>query len=340
MDIEKNLAGKRILITGGTGSFGHQIVSQLLKFQTNKIIVFSRDEKKQYDMQNEFGEYLDILDFIIGNVRDYTSIYEATKNVDIIYHAAALKQVPNTEVHPFEAVKTNVIGAENVRRAAIENEVGVVVALSTDKAVEPINVMGMTKAIQERIMLNTNNGKWDTKFLCVRYGNVVGSRGSVIPFFKQRIEEGKFLPITNYEMTRFLLRLEEAIALVFKATIEGETGQILVKKMPACYIVNLAKVMSRAITGKDDYPIKEVGIRPGEKIHEVLVSEAEMLRAVELGDYYLIRAQAQKPGGDPQKQGKLHEYTSHNTHQLSDEELLSLLDEEGWLSPTGVVHEY
>ena len=211
MNINKKMEGKNILITGGTGSFGHQIVTQLLKFPPNKIVVFSRDEKKQYDMQNEFKENYDLLEFIIGDVRDYSSIYEATKNIDIVYHAAALKQVPNSEFHPFEAVKTNVIGAENVRRAAIENDVDVVVAVSTDKAVKPINVMGMTKAIQERIMLNPNNGRWDTKFICVRYGNVIGSRRSVIPFFKERIEKGEFLPITNYEMTRFLLRLEEVI---------------------------------------------------------------------------------------------------------------------------------
>ena len=162
--INKKVADKNILITGGTGSFGHQIVSQLLKFQPNKIVVFSRDEKKkQYDMQNEFKESFDLLEFIIGDVRDYDSIYESTKNIDIVYHAVALKQVPNSENHPFEAVKTNAIGDENVRRAAIENEVEVVVAGSTDKAVKPINVMGMTKAIQERIMLNPNNGRWDTK---------------------------------------------------------------------------------------------------------------------------------------------------------------------------------
>ena len=323
------MEGKNILITGGTGSFGHQIVSQLLKFQPNKIVVFSRDEKKQYDMQNEFKEYLDLLEFIIGDVRDYTSIYDATKNIDIVYHAAALKQVPNSENHPFEAVKTNVIGAENVRRAAIENEVDVVVAVSTDKAVKPINVMGMTKAIQERLMLNSTNGKWDTKFICVRYGNVIGSRGSVIPFFKDRIEKGKFLPITNYEMTRFLLRLEEAIDLVFKTTVEGETGQLFVKKMPACYIINLAKVMSEVMTGKDDYPIKEVGIRPGEKIHEVLVSEEEMRRAVETEEHYVIY-----PYGELEKTSllrDLNEYNSNNTQMLEDNEIMSLLKWDGWI---------
>lgn len=329
MNINNKIADKNILITGGTGSFGHQIVSQLLKFSPNKIVVFSRDEKKQYDMQNEFKEYLDILEFIIGDVRDYTSIYDATKNIDIVYHAAALKQVPNSENHPFEAVKTNVIGAENVRRAAIENDVDIVVAVSTDKAVKPINVMGMTKAIQERIMLNPNNGRWDTKFICVRYGNVIGSRGSVIPFFKEQIEKGEVLPITNYEMTRFLLRLEESIDLVFKATVEGETGQLLVKKMPACYIINLAKVMGKVITGKDSYPIKEVGIRPGEKIHEVLVSEEEMRRSVETGEHYVVY-----PYGELEKSSLLRdlkEYASNNTQMLNEDEIISLLKRDGWI---------
>ena len=326
---EKYLKGKNILITGGTGSFGHQIVSQLIEFKPNKIVIFSRDEKKQYDMQNEFEGHRDLIEFIIGDVRDYTKIYEAMKNIDIVYHAAALKQVPNCEFHPFEAVKTNILGAENVRRASIENGVEVVVAVSTDKAVKPINVMGMTKAIQERIMLNPTNGKWDTKFICVRYGNVIGSRGSVIPFFKQRIERGEFLPITNYEMTRFLLSLKDAIGLVFKATIEGETGQLFVKKMLSCYIVDLAKVMSKAITGKEDYSIKEVGIRPGEKIHEVLVSEEEMLRAVETEMHYIIH-----PHGElerPRLMRDLKEYTSNNTKILNEDEIISLLKHEGWI---------
>lgn len=321
---------KNILITGGTGSFGHQIVSQLIEtVKPNRIVIFSRDEKKQYDMQNEFEGQNDLIEFIIGDVRDYARIYEATKNIDVVYHAAALKQVPNCEFHPFEAVKTNILGAENVRRAAIENDVDVVVAVSTDKAVKPINAMGMTKAIQERIMLNGTNEKWNTKFICVRYGNVIGSRGSVIPFFKQRIEEGKFLPITSYEMTRFLLRLEEAIDLVFKATIEGETGQLFVKKMPACYITELAKVMSKAITKNEDYQIKDVGIRPGEKIHEVLVSEEEMRRAVETETHYVIH-----PFGKlekPHLMSDLKEYASNNTKMLNEDEIVSLLKQDGWV---------
>lgn len=213
--------------------------------------------------------------------------------------------------------------------AAIENGVETVVAISTDKAVKPINVMGMAKAIQERIMLNPDNRKWDTKFICVRYGNVIGSRGSVIPFFKQRIEAGQFLPITHPEMTRFLLTLGDAIDLVFKATVEGKSGQLFVKKMPACYIVELARAMARAMTGREDYAIKEVGIRPGEKIHEVLVSEEEMRRAVETETHYVIHPYGELE--EPYLITDLTEYCSNNTQILSRDEIATLLQKEGWL---------
>jgi UDP-N-acetylglucosamine 4,6-dehydratase len=313
---------KNILVTGGTGSFGNRIVSRLLELKPNKVIIFSRDEKKQCDMQIEFKNN-DLLEFAIGDVRDYNRVYEIMKGIDIVYHAAALKQVPNCEFHPMEAVKTNILGAENVRKAAIENNVDVLVAISTDKAVKPINVMGMTKAIQEKIMLNLNNSatkKWNTKFLCVRYGNVIGSRGSVIPFFKERLGANLFLPVTSFEMTRFLLTLNEAIDLVFTATIEGSSGQLFVKKMPACKILDLAKAMAVASTGRNDYPIKKVGIRPGEKIHEVLVSEEEMRRAIETKTHYVIC---------PHKD--LTEYTSNNTEILDEKGIISLLSAEGWL---------
>jgi len=320
---------KKILVTGGTGSFGHQIIAELVKFKPRKIVIFSNDEKQQYDTQNEFEEYKNLLEFIFGDIKEYPRISEAMKNINIVYHAAALKHVPMTEFHPFEAVKTNIIGAENVRQAAIENNVDMVVTISTDKAVKPINVMGMTKAIQERIMLNPANGKWLTKFVCVRYGNVIGSRGSVIPFFKERIKKGRFLPMTSQGMTRFLLRLEEAIGLVFKATIEGETGQLFVKKMPACYIIDLAKAMAKAITGKEDYPIKEVGIRPGEKIHEILVSEEEMRRVVETENHYVIYPYGKLE--KPQLMRDLKEYSSDNTQILNIEEIISLLKKENWV---------
>jgi len=280
-------------------------------------------------MQNEFSEYGDILEFMFGDIREYPRIFESMKNVNIVYHAAALKHVPMGEIHPWEVVKTNVIGAENVRQAAIENNVEVVVTISTDKAVKPVNVMGMTKAIQERIMLNPENGDYATKFVCVRYGNVIGSRGSVIPFFKEKIEKGEFLPVTSFKMTRFLLRLKEAMELVFKATIEGKTGLLFVKKMPACYIIELAKAMVKGITGKENYPIKEVGFRPGEKIHEVLVSEEEMHRAIETEDYYIIYPYGQLE--KPSLLKDIKEYSSENTKILNRDEIIFLLKKEGWV---------
>lgn len=328
---KKYFEGKDILVTGGTGSFGHQIVSRLSEMKPNRIVIFSRDEKKQYDMQIQF-EGNDFLEFIVGDVRDYDRIYQATREIDIIYHAAALKQVPSCEFHPMEAVKTNILGAENTKKAAIENGVDIVVAISTDKAVKPVNVMGMTKAIQEKIMLHQSSieDEVNTKFICVRYGNVIGSRGSVIPLFKERIRENKFLPVTNFEMTRFLLTLDDAIDLVFKTTVEGGNRQLFIKKMPACKIRDLAEAMSEAITGRRDYPIKEVGIRPGEKIHEVLVSEEEMRRAVETDTHYTIYPHGELK--EPKLINKtIKEYTSNNTTMFSKEEIVSLLRKEGWV---------
>jgi FlaA1/EpsC-like NDP-sugar epimerase len=329
MKLGSYLKGKRILITGGTGSFGHQIVTRLVEFDPDKIIIFSRDEEKQYRMQNELEDNKDLLEFVIGDVRNFDRICEAMKGVNIVYHAAALKQVPNCEYHPFEAVQTNVIGAENVRRSAIENSVDVVVSISTDKAVKPVNTMGMTKALQERIMLCKSSERVATRFVCVRYGNVIGSRGSVIPYFKQRILDGKFLPITDKNMTRFLITLPEAIDLVFKATMKAETMQLFVKKMPACKLLDLARVMGKSLSGRDDYPVRIVGIRPGEKIHEVLVSEEEMRRVVESRTHYVIY-----PYGKLNKAqliSNLREYTSDVTHLLDENELGELLRQERWL---------
>ncbi|MEM3556248.1 MAG: polysaccharide biosynthesis protein [Candidatus Micrarchaeia archaeon] len=319
---------RNILVTGGTGSFGYQIITRLIDFKPARIVVFSRDEKKQYDMRNEF-EGCDLLDFVLGDVRDYNSVYVAMKGIDIVYHAAALKQVPNCEFYPLEAVKTNILGAENVRMAALENGAERVVSISTDKAVKPVNVMGMTKAIQERIMLRSVEKGYTTKFICVRYGNVIGSRGSVIPFFKERLERGAFLPVTDFEMTRFLLTLDQAVDLVFRATVEGESGQIFVRKMPACKIIDLARAMAKEVTGRDDYPIKEVGIRPGEKIHEVLVSEEEMLRSVETKTHYVIYPHGKLK--KPKLLSNLREYTSNHTKMLNEREIVSLLKKEGWL---------
>jgi len=317
--------GKVVLITGGTGSFGNQILKHLLKENPIEIRIFSRDEKKQFDMKQKYND--ERIRFIIGDVRDFDRVLEATRGVDIVFHAAALKQVPNCEFNPMEAVKTNIIGADNIRRAAIINEVQVVISISTDKAVKPVNVMGMTKAIQERIMINSNDS--GTKFVVVRYGNVIGSRGSVIPFFKERIQRGEYLPITDFRMTRFLLTLDEAIELVFKAASEGEGGEIFVKKMPSAKVVDIAKIMAKAITGKDDYPIKEVGIRPGEKIHEVLVSEEEMKRAIETETYYIVYPYGRIDS--PKLLQDINEYTSFNTQRLNEEQIETLLRKEGWI---------
>ena len=317
---------KNLLITGGTGSFGHQILKKLLLENPKEIRIFSRDEKKQFDMQNEYTD--ERIRYLLGDVRDFGKVLEATADVDIIYHAAALKQVPNCEFNPMEAVKTNVLGADNVRRAAIQNGVAMVVSISTDKAVKPVNVMGMTKAIQERIMIGSNGG--DTKFIEVRYGNVVGSRGSVVPFFKDRIQKNEFLPITDFRMTRFLLTLDDAIGLVFKATSEGGGGEIFVKKMPAAKVIDIARIMAKALAEREDYPIREVGVRPGEKIHEVLVSEEEMKRAVETEGYFVIYPYEKLRA--PRLLKNLEEYTSANTDMLGEEEIIGLLKKEGWIN--------
>jgi UDP-N-acetylglucosamine 4,6-dehydratase len=324
--MERMFEKKNLLITGGTGSFGNQILKKLLLENPKQIRIFSRDEKKQFDMQNEYRD--ERIRFVLGDVRDFDRVLEATEDINIIYHAAALKQVPNCEFNPMEAVKTNILGADNVRRAAIKNGVETVVSISTDKAVKPVNVMGMTKAIQERIMISSNGG--DTKFIEVRYGNVIGSRGSVIPFFKDRIQRKEFLPITDFRMTRFLLTLDDAIDLVFKATSEGGGGEIFVKKMPAAKVIDIARIMAKALAKQKDYPIREIGVRPGEKIHEVLVSEEEMKRVVETESYFVLYPYQKLR--KPRLLKNLEEYTSANTEMLGEEEIFGLLKKEGWIS--------
>ncbi len=325
------IEGKRILVTGGTGSFGHQITSSLLKLNPKEIIIFSNDEKQQYDMTLEYKNEK-ILKFVLGDIRDFVRVLDATKNIDIVYHAAALKHVPITENHPFEAVETNIIGAYNIKVASIRNNVKKVIAISTDKAVKPVNVMGMTKAIQERVMLSNYVKNNNTKFVCVRYGNVVGSRGSVIPFFWSRIVKKMPLLITDPKMTRFMLTLPEAIRLVFKATCETEDNEIYVKKMPACLMSNLAKVMGKELGGNENYPIDIIGVRPGEKIHETLVSEEEMRRAVETEGNYVIYPYGKLK--EPKLLNKIDEYTSFNTRRMDKTELKELLSKTGWLSAT------
>lgn len=265
-----DLGKKTILITGGTGSFGNTVVKRLLPLKPKKIIIFSRDELKQEEMRNRYNS--PILHWVIGDTRDYTSINDAMKGVDYVFHAAAYKQVPMCEIYPMEAVKTNVLGSENVFRAADENKVKRVVALTTDKAVYPINAMGMSKALMEKIMISYSK-KSQTIFCGVRYGNVLASRGSVIPFFLSLIKAGKPLEVTNPDMTRFLLTLDDAVDLVLETLVNGEQGEIYVRKAPACTTGDLAVAISDLFE-HEDYVV--TGIREGEKIHETLIaSETE-----------------------------------------------------------------
>lgn len=328
--IKSAISGKRVLITGGTGSFGHAIVRALIAFQPAEITIMSRDEKKQHDMQqSELGK--EGLRFVVGDVRDLNRLRQATRGQNLVYHAAALKQVPNCEFAPYEAVRTNVIGAENVRMAAVEADVEAVVAISTDKAVKPVNAMGISKAMQEKLILQPTLGGSDTRFLCVRYGNVLGSRGSVVPFFLGQISRGEPLSITHPGMTRFQLLLSEAVELVLWATVHGKNGQLWVRKMPAANVVDLANALAASVTGRDDYPTRVVGIRPGEKIHEVLVSEEEMWRAEEFDDHFLVPAWREGAGRDGPKSGQIREYTSNSVEQLTIAEIVDLLTRGGCL---------
>lgn len=301
--MEKNttLEDKRILVTGGTGSLGQTLVKRLLTGEMGRpaqITVYSRDEAKQHYMRLEYlhreaatddviyQNSQDLLRFRIGDVRDFPALKAAVREADVVFHAAALKQVPSCEYFPFEAVQTNIIGAANLAQAIRENHTPVekVVGISTDKACKPINVMGMTKALQERVLIEANRDCPHTSFMCVRYGNVIASRGSIVPLFVEQVRNDQPLTVTLPEMTRFLLSLDRAVDTVFAAITNGKPGETFVPKVPAANIVDLAK----AVMGDKDLPIKFTGIRPGEKVHEIMVSEEECFRTVERLDYYVI----------------------------------------------------
>lgn len=331
-EIADAIEGKNILITGGTGSFGHQIARDLLRLNPTSIHIYSRDEKKQYDMALSHRHHKNML-FNIGDVRDLERTREAMRGIDIVFNAAALKQVPSCEYAPIEAVETNILGANNVRRAAIEAGVQTVVTISTDKAVKPVNVMGMTKAIQERVMLDPTYSGGKTKFLCVRYGNVLGSRGSVVPLFFDCIDKGDPLPITHPEMTRFQLTLKEAVKLVLWATVKGESGDLWVQKMPAARIPDLGHALAYGLTGKKKYPMNVMGLRPGEKMHEVLVSEEEMWRATELENHFVIPSWARSQDKEAPKNMEVSEYSSSGTHRLTMDEIYRMLKADGWFGP-------
>jgi UDP-N-acetylglucosamine 4,6-dehydratase/5-epimerase len=322
----KNLTGATILITGGTGSFGNRVGAHLLKFRPAEIRIYSRDEKKQWEMQRAFPQ----LRYIIGDVRDADRLNEAMRGVDYVFHAAALKQVPSCEDYPFEAVKTNVLGSQNACNAAKANGVKTFVALSTDKAVKPVNAMGISKAMMEKIVCSQNQMGGKTVFCCVRYGNVMGSRGSVIPLFQKQIENGEPLTLTVPHMTRFLLTLDQSVGLVLHAMTHARGGEIFVRKAPACTVQSLAEAMRLKYSSrKAGHPIKVTGIRPGEKIHEILVNEYEIQRSVESKEHYRIEPEYRLPG-HPVHKPLGEEYTSANTQQLSrPEEIGKLLDAMG-----------
>ena len=338
MEKMRELEGKRILVTGGTGSLGKTLVRRLLKGEMgkpSKITVFSRDEAKQHYMRLEYmhreaatddviyQNSQDLLNFRIGDVRDLSSLLGAMREADVVFHAAALKQVPSCEYFPFEAVMTNIFGAQNVVKAIREHNLPVekVVGISTDKACKPINVMGMTKALQERILIEANRDCPNTIFTCVRYGNVIASRGSIVPLFVEQIQKNQPLTVTLPQMTRFLLSLDRAVDTVFAAITDGMPGETFVPKVLAAKITDVAK----ALMGEKDLPIHYTGIRPGEKIHEIMVSEEECFRTVERGEYFVILPVLPELRGTSEVSNTLENEYSSKDNNISVEDLRELL---------------
>lgn len=323
------LKNKVLMITGGTGSFGNTVLKRFLETDVRKIIIFSRDEKKQEDMRIKLRNSK--IRFVIGDVRNYESVLQAMRGVDFVFHAAALKQVPSCEFYPMEAVRTNIIGTENVLNAAAASNVKRVVVLSTDKAVYPINAMGISKAMAEKVMVAKSRDISDgeTVICATRYGNVMASRGSVIPLFIEKIKTGLPLTVTDPKMTRFLMSLEESVDLVMHAFEYGKQGDIFVQKAPACTISDLAKALTQMFGGDGDINI--IGTRHGEKLYESLVSREEMAKAEDRGRYYQIPADNRDLNydkyiveGEPEA-NEVNDYTSHSTERLSVDQIKRLL---------------
>jgi UDP-N-acetylglucosamine 4,6-dehydratase/5-epimerase len=321
--------GKTLLITGGTGSFGNAVLKRFLSSDIGEIRIFSRDEKKQDDMRKALGS--DKVKFYIGDVRNLESIRDAVKGVDYIFHAAALKQVPSCEFFPMEAVRTNVLGTDNVLTAAIEAGVKKVVCLSTDKAAYPINAMGTSKAMMEKVIIakSRNVDSKETTICCTRYGNVMASRGSVIPLFVDQLKSGKPITITDPDMTRFLMNLDEAVDLVLFAFNNAQQGDLFVQKSPASTVGDLAKAIKELFQSEAD--IKVIGTRHGEKAHETLLTREEKAKSTDLGDYFRVPADTRDLNydkyfveGDKQVE-QLEDYTSHNTTRLKVEEIIAKL---------------
>lgn len=321
---------KRLLITGGTGSFGNAVLRGFLNTDIKEIRIFSRDEKKQDDMRKQYNN--EKLKFYLGDVRDVNSLSDAVKGVDFIFHAAALKQVPSCEFYPMQAVQTNVIGTENVLNAAINAKVKKVIVLSTDKAVYPINAMGVSKAMMERVAVakSRNLDDNETMIACTRYGNVMASRGSVIPLFIEQIRNNKTITITDPAMTRFMMSLDQAVDLVIFAFKNGKNGDIFVQKAPAATIELLAYTLKK-ILNKSEHEVKVIGTRHGEKLYETLLTKEEMVKAIDMDEYYRIPADSRdlnynkffEDGEEVVTQAG--EYHSHNTHRLNEEELRKMI---------------
>ena len=329
--------GKTLMITGGTGSFGNAVLNRFLQTDIGEIRIFSRDEKKQDDMRHEFQakmpEVADKIKFYIGDVRNLQSVKDAMHNVDYVFHAAALKQVPSCEFFPMEAVKTNVIGTDNVLTAAIEENVESVICLSTDKAAYPVNAMGISKAIEEKVAVAKSRNSRNTKICCTRYGNVMCSRGSVIPLWIDQIKNGQPITITEPTMTRFIMSLDEAVDLVLFAFEHGENGDLLIQKAPSCTIQTQAEAVCE-LFGGDKKDIRIIGIRHGEKMYETLLTKEECAKAVDMGNFYRVPADNRDLNYDKyfkdgnEKAVTVNEFNSNNTEILNvnqvKEKLLSL----------------
>ena len=321
---------KTLLITGGTGSFGNAVLRRFLDTDIKEIRIFSRDEKKQDDMRKVYNN--DKLKFYLGDVRDINSIKDAVRGVDFVFHAAALKQVPSCEFYPMQAVQTNVIGTENVLNCAIEAKVRKVIVLSTDKAVYPINAMGVSKAMMERVAVakSKNLDDNDTMIACTRYGNVMASRGSVIPLFMDQIKNNQTITITDPAMTRFMMSLDQAVELVLFAFENGQNGDIFVQKAPASTVELLTQTLKNLL-GKPDHEVKIIGTRHGEKLYETLLTKEEMVKAIDMDQYYRIPSDNRdlnynkfvEDGEEIVTQAG--EYHSHNTHRLNEQELRAML---------------
>ena len=324
---------KVLLITGGTGSFGNAVLKKFLDTNIKEIRIFSRDEKKQHDMRTELKNSK--IKFHIGDVRDYNSIYTALDGVDYVFHAAALKQVPSCEFYPVEAVKTNILGTENVLNAAINQKISKVICLSTDKAVYPINAMGISKAMMEKIMVARSRTSGNTILVGTRYGNVMASRGSVIPLFLDQIANHHEITITDPNMTRFMMTLDDAVELVLYAFENGNSGDIFVQKSPASTIGELANAMKKIYNS--NVKINVIGTRHAEKLYETLLSREEMMHAQDLGNYYRVSADNRDLNYNKYfSEGSINsteveDYHSHNTRRLNENELISLLNSIGFI---------